>query len=715
MTKSDIMEERILEYLKKRKGQTEVPSLAAALTEDGGETMEFYRALDRLIKRGEVVYTKKGRVGLAENSGMYKGAFRGSAKGYGFVMLDDGSEIYIPREEVGEAIDGDVVLAVKTPARTTDFTFRNANCEGRVVKVVSHSLTRVTGTFLAIKAKRTRRGAFYIVEPDSKRLSFNIHIDADKVNGAEAGDKVEVELTVYPKRNISAKGVVTQVFGDAGTLGANYGAILHSYGLRTLFPEEVLRHADSVSKETVTPDGRLDLREKLIFTIDGADAKDLDDAISVERDGDSFILGVHIADVSHYVTQDSPADREAFLRGTSVYFTDKVVPMLPKSLSNGSCSLNAGEDKYALSAFMTVDKSGNILSTDVRESVINSRIRGVYSEMNDVFEKRKKSVFYEKYSVLFPDAINDITSLYRLLEKKSRRRGALDLESGECRIILDEEGDPVDIIRVRRGVFERVIEQFMLCANEGVATLMFHTDTPSVYRVHGEPDKEKIKSFSVFASNLGLDITPLSNREIHTSNLSKIVDEAKEKGVDGPLSRVLLRSLMKAKYSSSCSPHFGLALDKYCHFTSPIRRYPDLSVHRILKAMLKGELIGDVYDEYRAFAARSAEASSENELKALYAERDIEDLYKTVYMTKHIGEVYDGVISGVTPFGFYVELENTCEGLVRVSSLDGYFVFSENDMSLSYKDVKYSLGMRVRVEIKDADVITRNVDMELAE
>ncbi len=684
--------------------------------EESLEYNEFYKALGVLEKSGDIVYTKKGKILSVKFSSLIKGKFRASAKGYGFVTPEDTSkkDIFIPRNYTADAIEGDIVLISITPRKYRDQN--NMSDEGKVVKVIEHSIQKLTGTLLIThNRKRSKRNnAFYYIIPDNKKFNFDIVIPANNTANAEIGDKVEVEITRYPSINIPAKGNVTTVFGASDSVLANYNAVLHSHNIKTLFPKEVLEQADNLSNSDISPEGRLDLRDKIIFTIDSKDAKDLDDAISIEKTDDGFILGVHIADVSHYVTENSVLDEEAFTRGTSVYFADKVVPMLPKALSNGICSLNSGVDRYTLSAFITLDCHGEIRSVELFESIINSKVRGVYSELNDIIDKNYKSEYFDKYSILFPETFPTMLKLYNILKKKSEKRGALDIETSEAKIIVNENNEPVDIIKTERGISEMLIEQFMLCANEGVASFLSWQYYPCVYRIHEKPDPEKIHAFELFAHNLGINTSPLHTKTLHPTALRKIMCEGKEKNLEHVLSGVLLRSLMKAKYSSGCQGHFGLGMDKYCHFTSPIRRYPDLAVHRIVKKVLKNEITKDNIGKYTAFATKAAIESSENEVKAQMAERDIEDLYKSVYMTKFVGETFKGVITSVTGFGFFVELENTCEGLVPISTLNGYYEFDERSLSLVCGNSKYTLGMEIDVIIDDVDIITRKVSMILA-
>ncbi|MBR5321923.1 MAG: ribonuclease R [Clostridia bacterium] len=709
------LKEKIKDFLNEEDSSYKPYELYEIMCDD--ETNEydvFYKSLGVLEREGEIVYTKKGKVMAVRFSGVVKGTFRASARGFGFVTpngaLNKERDIFISRDNTFDAIEGDTVLVSLTKPRNR--ITHGQSEEGKVIKIVSHGLKTFTGTLLIARGRNKARSVYYIV-PDNKKLNIDIIIEKFDLADADVGDKVEVEITKYPTGRNAGKGKIVTVFGESDSLLANYNAVLHSHNIKTLFSKNVLEEADRLAERDIVAEDRLDIRNKTIFTIDGIDAKDLDDAISVEKTEDGFVLGVHIADVSSYVTENSFLDEEAMIRGTSVYFADKVVPMLPKALSNGICSLNAGVDRYTLSAFISLNKNGDILDVDIKESIINSKIRGVYSELNDVIEKNSNSEFFEKYSCVLNDVLPTMLELYEILSKKSARRGALDIETNEAKIIVNEYNEPTDIIKLERGTAEMLIEQFMLCANEGVANWLSWRDMPCVYRIHEVPDPEKIRSFDIFAHNLGINTTPLHSKKLHPTALRKVLSDAREKGLDSILSKILLRSLMKAKYSSSCSAHFGLAIDKYCHFTSPIRRYPDLATHRIIKKVLRNEITDKNLGKYVAFASQAAINSSENEVKAQMAERDIEDLYKSVYMMNYIGESFKGVITSVTSFGFFVELENTCEGLVPVSSLDGYYEFDERNYTLSNGFEKFSLGMEVEVVIEDVDIITRKTDMRI--
>ncbi len=641
------------------------------------------------------------------------GEFSASTRGFGFVHpfpeYEKGfkKDIFISFADSMGAVHSDIVECVVTQRR------EDGKCDGKIIRIIERGTKTIIGTLCAIRDKNSSAET-YAVEPDNKKYNFLVYTDNYSAVGALPGDKVEAEITEYPDERHDALGKITRVFGDAESTEANYEAILREHGIKTVYDRAAAAEADALSKESISPEGRLDLRDEMIFTIDGEDAKDLDDAISLKTNADGgYTLGVHIADVSEYVKAGSALDKEAIERGTSVYFADRVVAMLPKSLSNGICSLNSGCDRYALSAFITLSSDGKILGCDIKKSIIRSCVRGVYSEVNDIFANGQKSRYFDKYSMLFPDILPNMQKLYHILYENSRRRGAIELETSESKIIVDENNRPVDIIRRERGDSEKMIEQFMLCANEAVATWLYYLDMPCVYRIHEEPSEEKLRALRVFAYNLGLDISVISAKAIHPHSMQALLDEAKEKGVSDVLSTVMLRSMMKARYSENCSPHFGLAIDKYCHFTSPIRRYPDLATHRIIKYILDGKINERKQERLRLFASRAAAESSENERRAMMAERDIEDLYKCVYMSGRIGEKYTGRISSLTSFGIFVELENSCEGLIPVNTLDGYFTFNERSMTLNSTRKTYKLGDQIKVKIKDTDIITRRIYMSI--
>ena len=649
-------------------------------------------------KRRESIYRATKQIKMT-------GRFISTASGGIFFELDaDGrlrdDKYFIEADHMHGAINGDTVR-VKLLPRGRDAV---------VTEIIERGVTSLIGIYY----KDERYGDIY-VEPDDTKLRFTVAVKGNECAVQPTdGDKVEVRIDSYPERfGDEAEGTVTAVFGDSCTREANYSAILHESGIITKFSREAEQQAADREHDILTPNGRLDLRDKTIFTIDGADAKDLDDAISVERNGDGYILGVHIADVSSYVTEGTQLDKEAMERGTSVYFSDKVVPMLPVALSNGICSLNSGLDRYALSAIIELDKFGEIKGVRPAKSIIRSRVRGVYSEVNAIIDGEADEALKSKYAPVIEDGTLDMAlALYACLKKKSEQRGALELESIEGKVILDENGDPTDIIRCERGTAEMLIEQFMLCANEAIAVFMTKKALPCVYRTHDKPDPDKVMSFIKFAHNLKLNPPYLRKDNITPGYFGAILDKAKKSGLGAPVSYILLRTMQKAKYSEINSGHFGLSSPCYLHFTSPIRRYPDLATHRILSCFLeKGR--EEAVKRYTSFAAKAAKTSSDAELRALEAERAIDDLYKTLYMSKHIGEEYEATVSSVTSFGLFCALENTCEGLVPISSMRNRYWYDADSMTLSCGEKVFRLGDRVRIRVESVDIATRRVDFKL--
>ncbi|MBO5051947.1 MAG: VacB/RNase II family 3'-5' exoribonuclease [Clostridia bacterium] len=639
-----------------------------------------------------------------------EGVFHGTSRGFGFVTPegqgdDRARDIFIPAAATGGALDGDRVR-VRYHAYTSYRTGEaEEKTEGEVLTVLSATHRTVIGTLMRGEGGYGRRAyAFWYLQPDDSRLPDEITLPGP--GQAREGDKVEVELEKNSTRGL--RGRVVRVFGPAGDRAANYEAVLAAQEIRTVFPAAVVAEAEEKAARPLSAEGRVRREHEVIFTIDGAGAKDLDDAVSLRRlPHGGWQLGVHIADVSEYVTPGSALDSEAMLRGTSIYFIDKVVPMLPEALSNGACSLNAGEDKYALSAVMTLDEGGVIRSTQVTRSIIRSRVRGVYEEVNDLFEKGKASSYAKKYAPV-QASLDRMRELYRALEKRNRARGALSLERPEPVILLDEHGEPAEIVSRERGEAERMIEQFMLTANEGVATLMQGKGYPCVYRVHDKPEAGRLADFVLYAHNLGLDTRPLQKEKEQLSGLdfAAVLDEASEKGIAGAVSYTLLRTMAKAEYSEKPTGHFGLGIRLYSHFTSPIRRLSDLATHRMVKAVL---LDGEAGGRYASYAHRAAEAATEGELRALEAEREIEALYKTLYMRRHEGECFDAQISSITSFGLFAELENTCEGLLPLAALPGSFFFDEKNLSLRSSDTVLRIGDRIRIRVAEADVPTRRV------
>ena len=665
------------------------------------------------------------------------GTFSYSGRGFGFCMPDPEfglEDVFIPPKKTMGAMTGDRVTVELYPRDS--FSSRKGGQEGEVVSV-EYSCQSIIGTL------HVCRGYAYLT-PDAKRFGVNVYIpmkDID-VSGAKDNDKIEVvpsgeefftrtrSITVrgpYDMPYFDTEGRIANVFGSSLSRDANYSAILYSAGIRTEFGENVLRYADEVSKQPITPENRRDLRDRLIMTIDGAGAKDLDDAISLDRTEDGWILGVHIADVSHYVRQQSPIEEEAVLRGTSVYFTDKVVPMLPEALSNDACSLNAGTDKYALSAEITLDRQGRRIGTKIFKSIIRSAVRGVYSEVNDIFEHGDGSEFYDKYAKA-AKMLADMHELYEILRQRAEERGVMELEDAEAVIILDENGNPADIVRRERGDGEKLIEQFMLQANMGVAEVLNSLHLPCLYRIHEKPDTEKIRNFATFAHNVGLNVRSITGSDLEnltsaemSERLMAILKSAQERGIGAIVSSVLLRSMMKAKYVSHCMPHFGLGAEKYCHFTSPIRRYPDLFVHTSITETLERtglcELTAGVPFEndpvphLTRIAEDRGTSSTDCEIRALGAERDIEDLYMALYMSAHIGETFDVVVSSVIRSGMFVQCANLVEGFVPAAFYPASRI-DENLMTLTCGREVFSLGTPMKVRLADVDLSTGKITFE---
>lgn len=666
------------------------------------EYSAFNACLHEMMEDYEAVISKKGKIISASEAGYVTGRFSQAKNGYGFLCPEGEEDVFIPERYIGGALHGDTVVGTREWGR-------DGRNYGRIVKVLRRGTERLVGT-LVLRGNGSRHPSAYVI-PDDPRMTFTVSVSPKNVGDGQNGEKVEVQLIAYPvEHGDSPRGKVVARFGDTFSKEANYTAILRANGVPTEFTPAVLSEAEEVAAQTISAEGRLDLRGQVIFTIDGADAKDLDDAISLERIGDGYRLGVHIADVSHYVRPGSALDGEAMARGCSVYFVDRVVPMLPTALSNGACSLNGGEDRYATSALIDLDANGAIVAVDVRKTLIRSAVRGVYDEVNDIFSRGEASPYYEKYSAVHR-SLGEMRELYAVLSRRHAAKGALDIESDEARILLDETGFPVQIVPRERGEAECLIEQFMLTANEAVATYLTDMAAPCVYRIHEEPAGEKLHDFALFATNLGVNVTPLRARKRTSSQLATVLADAKEKGVGGVVSDMLLRAMMKARYSDRPSPHFGLATDLYCHFTSPIRRYPDLAVHRILSAILEGTAD---FDALGTFAHGAAVTSSENELRALSAEREIEALYKTLYMSRRIGEILPVTVTSVMSFGLFAKTEELCEGMIPVTDLGGNAAYDEEGRVLFAGDRSYRAGDRLTVRVMEADVVSRKVTFSLA-
>ena len=663
-------------------------------------------AYSGIVLKDSIDYGRRGRTSIKRRSDETKarGIFSGSKGGYGFVTLESGydKDIFIPEDKTHGALDGDfveIIYHVYTSREGIEKT------EGRVTRIVEYGRDFIVGTLVIERRKVVGKksakggGVYAFLEPDDTKIAMRPRIT--DTAGAHNGDKVIVKIKRDGAGGYTPEGYVTSVLGRTESKEANYAAILAECEIPTAFTPEEISLAEERAKILLTDEGRERFDNTVIFTIDGIGAKDLDDAVSLRRIKGGWQLGVHIADVSHYVPEKTALDRLVMSRGTSVYFTDKVVPMLPECLSNGACSLNPNEEKYTLSAIINLDNGGKIVKTKIVPSIIKSRLRGVYSEVNDLLSGNASSKIKAKYKAVEP-TLKKMEELYLILAEKSSERGYLDMSIDEAVILLDERGAPCDIVRAERGVGERMIEQFMLTANEAVATLLSERGIPCVYRVHDAPSPDKLETFVDYLKHVGVRYTALLSEDATGKDYAAVLKEAEEKGIGTAVSRTMLRSMMKAKYSEVRTPHFGLGIDYYCHFTSPIRRLSDLATHRIIHKVL---IENKRPESYQSYAKRAARAASETELRALNAERRIENLYKVIYMTDKIGESFDATVSSVTAFGMFCELDNTCEGLVPISEMPGLFIFNEGDLSLRHGSLIYRIGDTVRVRLEEADII----------
>lgn len=660
----------------------------------------------------------------------YIGIFSLTSRGYGFVSCKDfDDDVFIPASKTLSASGGDEVRFVLRHGNST------GRIDGEITEIIKRNEAFVIGRLYESEAYVRRGGknvsvhSFEFIPDTGNQISYPVRISSAKALDAKAGDRVAVKILEYPTPKSKAVGRVEKVFGPADTIEAAVEAILYDTGVKREFSSQIMVEAESykgVCEEDCI--SRLDLRSKTVFTIDSEYAKDLDDAISVEKKSDGWVLGVHIADVAHYVKRGSPIDVEAKARGNSVYYPSKVIPMLPKQLSNGHCSLNMDSDKLTLSAIINLDLKGEIKTCEVRESVISSASRGVYSELNSILDNSADESVKNKYPQNVLDMLNDAAELYNVLLERADKRGCFELESGEAVIKLDDNGYPVDIVRVDRGVCERLIEQFMLCANEAVARLVCAKKIHGIYRIHEKPSSEKGAVLLQYAENLGIEVKKMSMRadKLEPADMQKLLSAASEKNAARALSPVLLRSLMKARYEPVALGHYGLALEFYSHFTSPIRRYSDLVLHRYLKeaiadgVSLRYNSETDIADKdacpVNADVSSACEAANNGEVRALNAERAIDDVYKAYFMKDRVGEEFDGIIVSVTSFGFFAELDNTCEGLVPISTLGGIGFYDESHMKLTdaYGN-SYKVGEKVRVCIDEVDIATGKMTFSFIE
>jgi len=698
--------------------------LAVLLQIPAGKREELHKILDMLLEEGKISINKRGRYEAVRNSTVkkeketgkkqvkterkkgqyYTGTFISHPRGFGFLEIPEEEEdIFIPEESVGTALHGDTVqIIVKKDGKD------GKRCEGEVVKVLERGTREVVGTY-------QQCDGFGFVVTDNQRFLKDVFIPAGKSLTAEDGDKVLAEIKDHGNKRRSPEGKIIEILGKPGECGVDVLCVAKSYELPMEFPEKVAKQAERI-KETLNEGdfyGREDLRDVVMVTIDGEDAKDLDDAVSLTKDEEFYHLGVHIADVSNYVQYNSALDKEALKRGTSVYLADRVIPMLPKKLSNGICSLNAGEDRLALSCLMDIDKKGRVVSHRIVESVIHVKERMSYTNVKKILLQEDEEL-EKRYEELLP-MFFQMKELSELLRNRRKKRGAIDFDFPESKLVLDEKGKVVDIYPYEQNIATRLIEDFMLAANETVAEEYCMLGLPFVYRTHENPDMEKMETVLEMVHQAGIKVKK-GKETISPKEVQKILKELEGMECEPFFARLILRSMKQAKYTVEDTGHFGLAAKYYCHFTSPIRRYPDLQIHRIIKETLRGKMTEAKIQHYKGILEEVARQSSAMERRAEEVERETIKMKKAEYMKQHIGEAFEGTVSGVTEWGFYVELDNTVEGLVHVNSLtDDYYTFDKDRYCLvgDMTGRAYRMGQRVKVWVENADENTKTVDFKI--
>ena len=708
MDETDILKERKERILAYMESEGYVPikrrDMRAMLSVPQEDREKFENLINELIAEGRVFETKKGKLASPKDLQMATGIFIGHARGFGFVTPDAGGEdIFIPASETMGAMQKDRVLY-----KMLHKAEKGKKADGVIVRILERGQQRIVGTFEA-----GSKGYGFVVA-DDKKIAKDIFISRENTKGAVTGHKVVVEITDYGEDRRNPEGKVIEILGHINDPGVDILSVIRRYELAVEFPEEVYAEIEHLGTEVAEADkkGREDLRDLLTITIDGADAKDLDDAVSLKRLGNgNFELGVHIADVSHYVRENTALDKEAYARGTSVYLVDRVIPMLPHKLSNGICSLNPHVDRLALSCLMEVNGRGEVVSHRILESVINSDYRMTYTAVREILEDGTPALL-EQYAEILP-MLEDMEELRQILGEKRRKRGSVNFDLPESKIILDENGKPIDIKPYEKSIATNMIEEFMLVCNETIAENSFWQEMPFMYRSHQEPDEDKLEKMEQFLRGFGYYLRK-KDGEIHPRELQKVLQKAEETDEERIITRMVLRSMMQARYTAENGGHFGLAAKYYCHFTSPIRRYPDLEIHRMIKKMLHGELDEKASVYYRRKMPDWAKHCSKQERVAEDAERDTDALKKVEFMEDKVGQIYEGIISGVTNWGIYVELPNTIEGMVALSQMDDdYYEFDEKKMLVFGKRTKksYRLGDKVVVSVAKVDRMMGTIDL----
>ena len=712
MDETDILKERKERILAYMESEGYVPikrrDMRAMLSVPQEDREKFENLINELIAEGRVFETKKGKLASPKDLQMATGTFIGHARGFGFVTPDAGGEdIFIPASETMGAMQKDRVLY-----KMLHKAEKGKKADGVIVRILERGQQRIVGTFEA-----GSKGYGFVVA-DDKKIAKDIFISRENTKGAVTGHKVVVEITDYGEDRRNPEGKVIEILGHINDPGVDILSVIRRYELAVEFPEEVYAEIEHLGTEVAEADkkGREDLRDLLTITIDGADAKDLDDAVSLKRlRNGNFELGVHIADVSHYVRENTALDKEAYARGTSVYLVDRVIPMLPHKLSNGICSLNPHVDRLALSCLMEVNGRGEVVSHRILESVINSDYRMTYTAVREILEDGTPALL-EQYAEILP-MLEDMEELRQILGEKRRKRGSVNFDLPESKIILDENGKPIDIKPYEKSIATNMIEEFMLVCNETIAENSFWQEMPFMYRSHQEPDEDKLEKMEQFLRGFGYYLRK-KDGEIHPRELQKVLQKAEDTDEERIITRMVLRSMMQARYTAENGGHFGLAAKYYCHFTSPIRRYPDLEIHRMIKKMLHGELDEKASAYYRRKMPDWAKHCSKQERVAEDAERDTDALKKVEFMEDKVGQIYEGIISGVTNWGIYVELPNTIEGMVALSQMDDdYYEFDEKKMLVFGKRTKksYRLGDKVVVSVAKVDRMMGTIDFVFEE
>lgn len=694
------MEDKIIELLTNTDKALSVNEINDALGFSSVEELkELLKVLNKLEDELKIYRTKKNNYLLFTNSHLKIGTMIANKKGYGFVDIEGDEDVFIPPTNMNGAIHGDKVIVEITSPKGIDL-------EGRILKIVDRKFKQMVGEVYYVKNKP-------FLKLDDDRIKLNIEIDKKKTLGAMDGHKVLVKITNKLKDN-NYKGEIIKILGHKNDPGVDILSITNEMGIPDTFSDNVMKELEDIPDEVLEKDlaNRTDLRDEVIFTIDGDDTKDIDDAISIEKINDHYKLGVHIADVSYYVRPNTALDSEAFDRGTSVYLADRVIPMLPHKLSNGICSLNPNVDRLALSCIMEIDNNGNVIDYDILQTVIKSRIQMTYKKVNQVLEENIVPEGYEEYA----DKLRMMSDLARILRKNKENRGYIDFDIDESKIIVDDKGKAIDVTLRNRGTGEKLIEDFMIAANETVATHVYYMELPFIYRVHGEPNEEKINNFMRFLNILGYKVKE-DTKKLTPKTMQNILAQLKDKKEFHLLSALLLRSMQKAIYDTNNIGHFGIASKCYTHFTSPIRRYPDTTVHRLLHTYLfDNNINNDIINYYERELPFVAEHTSNMERRSIECERAVDDMKKAEYMMDHIGEEFDGIISSVLNFGMFVELPNLIEGLVRLDSLKGdCYTYDETTFTIrGNKDKRgYRLGDNVRVRVIAADKEKRTIDFEV--